>query len=309
MEPLSPVLALEQTSQVLGKEPIVPFAILLVILLVVPILFERLRLPGIVGLVLAGLILGPSGWNLFHRESPMITLLSDIGLVYLMFVAGLEVNLELWRRQRKRALGFGCLTFSVPLLIGILLGRFLHLSWNTSLLLGSLLASHTLLAYPIINRLGIISNQAVTMTIGATVLTDIGALLVLASCIPISQIGVLNSSHLLSLSGWLIIYSVAILLGFDWAGKEFFRRSGDDEGNKFLFVLLTVFLAILVAQFIDIERILGAFLAGLAVNEAVGQGPVKEKIVFVGNVLFIPIFFINLGLLIDLPNLINSFLL
>ncbi|MBD2345973.1 cation:proton antiporter domain-containing protein [Anabaena subtropica] len=306
MEPLSPVLALEQTSQVLGKEPIVPFAILLVILLVVPILFERLRLPGIVGLVLAGLILGPSGWNLFHTESPMIGLLSEIGLVYLMFVAGLEVDLKLWRRQRKRAFGFGCFSFTVPLLMGTVLGRFLNLDWNTSVLLGSLFASHTLLAYPIINRLGVISNQAVTVAIGATVLTDIGALLVLAICVSASQITVLNLSQLFSLLGWLIIYSVAILLGFDWAGKEFFRRSGDDEGNKFLFVLLTVFLATVVAQFIDIEKILGAFLAGLAVNEAVGEGPVKEKIVFVGSVLFIPIFFINLGLLIDLPNLINN---
>jgi Kef-type K+ transport system membrane component KefB len=129
MELLSSVLALEPTSQVLGKEPIVPFAILLLILLVVPTLFERLRLPAIVGLVLAGLVLGPSGWNLLNTESPMISLVSNIGLVYLMFVAGLEVDLELWRRQRRRAFGYGCFSFSVPLLTGVLVGRIFIFSW------------------------------------------------------------------------------------------------------------------------------------------------------------------------------------
>ncbi|BAY36474.1 Na+/H+ antiporter [Nostoc sp. NIES-2111] len=306
MELLSSVLALEPTSQVLGKEPIVPFAILLVILLVVPTLFERLRLPAIVGLVLAGLVLGPSGWNLLNTESPMISLVSNIGLVYLMFVAGLEVDLELWRRQRRRAFGYGCFSFAVPLLTGVLVGRIFNFSWNASILIGSVLASYTLLAYPIINRLGVINNRSVTTTIGATVFTDISSLLVLAICIPTFQQGISNFSQILPLIGWLISYSIVILLGFDWLGKEFFRRSGDDEGKKFLFVLLTVFLAVVVAQFIGVERILGAFLAGLAVNEAVGEGPVKEKIIFIGSVLFIPIFFINLGLLIDVPGLIHN---
>ncbi|MBD2505684.1 cation:proton antiporter [Anabaena azotica] len=305
MEPLSSALALEQTSQVLGKEPIVPFVILLVVLLVVPILFERLRLPAIVGLVLAGLVLGPSGWNLIHTESPMISLLSNIGLVYLMFVAGLEVDWKLWRRQKGRAFGYGGLSFAVPLLTGVLVGRIFNFGWNTSVLVGSLLGSYTLLAYPIINHLGIISNRAVTTTIGATVFTDISSLLILAICVLAFEKGVSNLSEIFPLLGWLITVSVVILLGFDWLGKEFFRRSGDDEGKKFLFVLLTVFLAVVVAQFIGIEKIFGAFLAGLAVNEAIGEGPVKEKIVFVGSVLFIPIFFINLGLLIDVPGLIH----
>lgn len=307
MEHILPVLALEQTSQVLGQEPIVPFAILLVVILVVPILFERLRLPGIVGLVFSGLVLGSSGWNLFATASPMMGLLSDIGLIYLMFVAGLEVDIELWRRQRNRAFGFGCFSFSIPFGIGILIGRIVNFNWYTSILLGSLLAAHTLVAYPIINRLGIASNEAITSTIGATVITNIGTLLVITICVFISPTGALNLAQLITLSVLLIIYAVVILIGVDWAGKEFFRHSGDDEGNKFLFVILSVFLAAVVAQFIGIEKILGAFLVGLAVNEAVGEGPVKEKIVFIGSVLFIPIFFVNLGLLIHLPSLISNF--
>jgi Kef-type K+ transport system membrane component KefB/nucleotide-binding universal stress UspA family protein len=306
MELISQVLVLEPTSQVLGKEPIVPFAILLVVILVIPILFERLRLPGLVGLVFSGLVLGPSGWNLFQSDSPMINLLSDIGLIYLLFVAGLEVDLEKFRRRKSRAFGFASLTFSVPLVMGTLVGLILGYGWNTSILIGSLFTSYTLLAYPIISRLGVVNNEAVTVTIGATIFTDIGAVLILAVCIAVAHNEVFSFAKLLTLSGWLTIYSVAVVTGFDWAGKEFFKRSGDDEGNKFLFVLLSVFLAAVGAQLIGVEKIVGAFLAGLAVNEAVGAGPVKEKVVFIGSVLFIPLFFVDLGLLINLPAFVNN---
>ena len=306
MELISQVLALEPTSQVLGKEPIVPFAILLVVILVIPIMFDRLRLPGLVGLVFSGLVLGPSGCNLFQSDSPMINLLSDIGLIYLLFVAGLEVELEQLRRQKSRAFGFASLTFSVPLVMGTLVGLILGYGWNTSILIGSLFASYTLLAYPIISRLGVVNNAAVTVTIGASIFTDIGAVLILAVCVAVSHAEAFSFAKLLILSGWVTIYSVAIVIGFDWAGKEFFKRSGDDEGNKFLFVLLSVFLAAVGAQLIGIEKIVGAFLAGLAVNETVGEGPVKEKVVFIGSVLFIPIFFVDLGLLINLPAFINN---
>ncbi|MFS0518128.1 cation:proton antiporter [Nostoc sp. UIC 10607] len=306
MELISQVLALEPTSQVLGKEPIVPFAILLAVILVIPIIFERLRLPGLVGLVFSGLVLGPSGWNLFQSDSPMINLLSDIGLIYLLFVAGLEVDLEKFRQQKSRAFGFASLTFSVPLVVGTLVGLILGYGWNTSILIGSLFASYTLLAYPIISRLGVVNNEAVTVTIGATIFTDIGAVIILAICVAVTHAGAFSFAKLLTLSGWLTIYSVAVVTGFDWAGKEFFKRSGDDEGNKFLFVLLSVFLAAVGAQLIGVEKIVGAFLAGLAVNEAVGEGPVKEKVVFIGSVLFIPIFFVDLGLLINLPAFVNN---
>ncbi|MEH2194058.1 MAG: cation:proton antiporter [Nostoc sp.] len=306
MELISQVLVLEANSQVLGKEPIVPFAILLVVILVIPIMFERLRLPGLVGLVFSGLVLGPSGWHLFQSDSPMINLLSDIGLIYLLFVAGLEIDLEKFRRQKSRAFGFASLTFSVPLVMGTLVGLILGYGWNTSILIGSLFASYTLLAYPIISRLGVVNNEAVTVTIGAKIFTDIGVVLILAVCVGIAHGGAFSFAELLTLSGRLIIYSVAVVTGFDWAGKEFFKRSGDDEGNKFLFVLLSVFLAAVGAQLIGVEKIVGAFLAGLAVNEAVGEGPVKEKVVFIGSVLFIPIFFVDLGLLIDLPTFLND---
>ncbi|WGV26473.1 cation:proton antiporter [Halotia branconii] len=306
MERISQVLAIEPTAQVLSKEPIIAFAILLVVVLIVPILFERLRLPGIVGLVFSGVVLGSSGWNLFDPESPIINLLSDIGLVYLMFVTGLEVDINRFRQRKQRSLGLGSFTFSVSLAIGTLIGRFFGFDWNTSILIGSLFSSYSLLAYPIINRLGIINNEAVSITIGATFFTDIGALLILAVCVATTQIRIFSFVKLIPLFSWLIIYSFAILLGLDWLGKEFFRRSGDDEGNKFLFIFMSVFIAAVSIQLTEVEKVFTAFLVGLAVNEAVGEGSVKEKVVFIGNVLFIPIFFVHLGLLFKLPTIFNS---
>ncbi|MBV9387606.1 MAG: cation:proton antiporter [Chroococcidiopsidaceae cyanobacterium CP_BM_ER_R8_30] len=302
---ITQVLALEPVSKVFGQEPIIPFAILLVVILVVPILFERLRIPGLVGLLAAGVVLGPHALNLLQNESPTMKLLSDIGIVYLMFVAGLEIDMEQFRKTKYRSMGYGSLGFLVPLLIGVLVSRLFNFDWVAAILIGSLFASHTLLAYPIISRLGVIGNEAVIVTIGATIFTDIASLLVLAICVGIHA-GNFSIIKLLTLLVSLSIYSVVILFGFDRAGREFFRRSGNEEGNQFLFVLLALFLAAVGAQLIGVEKIVGAFLAGLAVNDVVGEGSVKDKVVFVGSVLFIPIFFVNVGLLINLPAFISS---
>lgn len=286
-------------------EPIVSFAILLAVILIVPLCFERLKLPGLLGLLLAGVVLGPNAFRLLSSESESVELLADIGLVYLLFVAGLEIELEQFRATKHRSAGFGFFTFIVPLIAGTAVGRLFGFEWNPSFLIGSLLASHTLLAYPIISRLGVVNNEAVVVSIGATIFTDIGSLLVLAICLGISN-GDFNAFDLARLLLSLLIYSAVVLFGFNWLGKEFFKRSGDEEGNQFLFILLAVFVAALGAELIGVEKIIGAFLAGLAVNSVVGEGPVKEKVIFVGNVLFVPIFFVNLGLLIDVPAFIQS---
>ncbi|MEA5569241.1 cation:proton antiporter [Anabaena sp. UHCC 0399] len=292
-------------SNLLTDTPIIAFTILLTVIFTVPPIFERLRLPGLVGLLLAGVILGQSGLKLLDPDSDTITLLSDIGKIYLMFVAGLEIDIEQFRKTKNRSIGFGILTFLVPMIAGILVGRIFNFSWNASVLIGSLLASHTLLAYPIVSRLGVVMNEAVTVTIGATIFTDTGALLVLAICVGIHS-GEFTTLSLLTLLGGLAIYSIIVLFGFDWLGKEFFRRSGDEQSNQFLFILLALFLASVGAQIIGIEKIVGAFLAGLAVNDVVGRSPVKEKIEFIGSVLFIPCFFVDMGLLINIPAFIKT---
>ncbi|MBD2693895.1 cation:proton antiporter [Anabaena catenula] len=286
-------------------EPLISFTILLLAIFIVPPLFERLKLPGLVGLLLAGVVLGQNGLNLLNSNSETIKLLSDIGKVYLMFVAGLEIDIEQFRQTKNRSIGFGTLTFLVPLIAGIITGRLFDFSWNSSVLIGSLLASHTLLAYPIISRLGVIGNEAVTVTIGATIFTDTGALLVLAICVGIHG-GDFTAFKLFTLLAGLAIYSIVILFGFNRVGKEFFRRTGEEEGNQFLFILLALFLASVGAQVIGVEKIVGAFLAGLAVNGVLGNSPVKEKVEFIGSVLFIPCFFVDMGLLIDIPAFIKT---
>lgn len=299
MELLSQFLALEPKMQVFDREPIGYFAILLVVILIVPIIFERLRIPGLVGLVLTGTLLGSGGWDLINADSRMMNLLADIGLVYLMFIAGLEVNTDFFRCHINRSLSFGSFSFAIPLVLGTFLARLCSFEWNTALLIGSLLSSYSLLGYSIINRFGVVNNQAIAATIGANIFSDIGALLIFSVCLAIHELR-LNAFELVTFLGWLTVYSTLLVTGFDWAGKEFFRRSGDDEGNQFLFALLVVFLATLGAQVLGVEKIIGAFFAGFALKNLLDKGTVKEKLLFVGNILFIPICFVYLGLKFNL---------
>ncbi|MGF1459537.1 MAG: cation:proton antiporter [Leptolyngbyaceae cyanobacterium] len=286
-------------------EPIVTFALLLAIILPVPILVEKLGLPGLIGLLLAGIILGPNSLDLLNPDEPVMELLSDIGLLYLMFIAGLEIDMQQFQKVKFRSAGFGSLTFLVPLLTGVGLSQLMGFSWVSSVLVGSLIASHSLLAYPVISQAGVTRNPAVVTTLGATIFTDIGALIVLAICVSLGE-GDFSLLNIVRLLVGLSLYAVAILYGFDLLGKIFFRRSDSNQGNQFLFALLVVFIAALGAELIGVEKIVGAFLAGLAINEVVGDSPVKEKIVFVGTVLFVPIFFVDIGLLIDVTAFVQS---
>ncbi|MEB3356379.1 MAG: cation:proton antiporter [Synechococcales bacterium] len=291
--------------QWIPDSPLVSFTILLLVILTVPPIFERLRLPGLVGLLFAGVVLGSDGLGLLDPDAETTDLLSEIGKIYLMFVAGLEIDLAEFRKTKDRSLGFGAATFLVPLAIGTVIGQVFGFGLNASILIGSLFASHTLLGYPIVQRLGLVRNEAVTVTIGATIFTDIAALLVLAICIAIHA-GEFSLASLIVQLFALALYAAAVLFGLDWAGKSYFRRTGDEESNQFLFILLAVFLASVGAQLINVDKIVGAFLAGLAVNDVVGHGPVEEKIEFVGSTLFIPFFFVGMGLLLDVPAFVES---
>lgn len=292
----------------LPESPLIEFTILLLVSLTIPPLFERLRLPGLVGLLVAGIILGNDGLQVLNKDSETMKLLSEVGKIYLMFVAGLEIDLEEFRKKKNRAFGFGFATFVFPLLFGIGIAQGFDYGWNASILIGSLIASHTLLGFPIVNRLGVSSNEAVIVTIGATIFTDIAALLVLAICISVHAGDFSALSLTMQLLG-LAMYAALVLFGVDWAGKKYFQRTGDEESNQFLFVLLVVFLASVGAQVINVDKIVGAFLVGLAVNDVVGHSPVEEKVEFVGSTLFIPFFFISMGLLLDVPVFVDTIVL
>ncbi|MGB3297180.1 MAG: cation:proton antiporter [Phormidesmis sp.] len=284
------------------RSPTTTFVLLLAIALIIPPLFERIKLPGLVGLLVAGVVFGGSALGWLDPASETMKLLSEIGKIYLMFVAGLEIDLALFQRTRNRSLSFGFLTFIIPFIFGVAVGLFFNFGWLAAVLIGSLLASHTLLAYPIVQRLGVVSDEAVTVTVGATIFTDVTALVVLAICLGISK-GDFTTAKLIVLLGSLGLYAIAVLFGLKRLAEAFFRATGKDEGNQFLFVMLSVFLAAVVAQLIGVESIIGAFLAGLAINSVIGDGPVKEKTEFLGGVLFIPMFFVNMGLLLDLDAL------
>ncbi len=288
------------------SSPVTTFVLLLAIALIIPPIFERLKLPGLVGLLAAGILFGSSALGWLDAKDENLILLSEIGKIYLMFVAGLEIDLVLFNKTRNRSISFGVFTFIFPFIGGAAIGFYFGFGPLASVLIGSLLASHTLLAYPIVQRLGVVGDEAVTVTVGATIFTDVAALVVLAVCLGISK-GNFTAPKLFILLGSLGLYALAILFGLRQLAKAFFRATGKDEGNQFLFVMLSLFLAAVGAQLIGVEGIIGAFLAGLSINSVIGDGPVKEKTEFLGSVLFIPMFFIYMGLLLDLDALRDIF--
>lgn len=287
-------------------DPVLIFATIMGVMLVVPLLFERLQIPTIIGLILSGVILGPNGLGILARDNTMI-LLGTIGLLYIMFIAGLEIDLNEFSKSRDRSLVFGALTFSIPQGIGTLVGVYLlNFSWPAAILLASLFASHTLLAYPIISRMGLAKNNAVIVSVGGTIITDTVALLVLA-VIAGSTEGELNLGFWLTLGISLAIYTFLMFWGIPKVGRWFFRLSNGGGVPEFLFVLAVVFVAAFFAELAGVEHIIGAFIAGLTLNRLIPEhSPLMGRLEFVGNALFIPFFLISVGMLVDLRILFNG---
>jgi Kef-type K+ transport system membrane component KefB len=283
------------------------FAIALAVFLFVPKLCERLRLPSVVGLLSAGVLLGPSGLAVAPKNPPVAAFFSEIGKLLLMFFAGLEIDIAQFNRTRNRSLAFGTLTFAIPLLAGIGVGRAFGYPWVAAVLIGSLLASHTLLGFPIVQRLHLTDNEAVTVTVGATIFTDLSALLILAICLPIHSAGFSLNSFLLQLAQ-LAIYVPMVLFGLSALARLFSRRLGDTKENEFFLILLIMILAAEGAELIHLEAIIGAFLAGVAVNRSISGSEAKRELEFLGNTLFIPAFFLTIGFLIDLRIFVNTIL-
>jgi Kef-type K+ transport system membrane component KefB/nucleotide-binding universal stress UspA family protein len=279
------------------EEPVGIFLVIIAVVLISPLLIERLRLPGIVGLIVGGILIGPNVIGLLE-VGPAIELLSTVGLIYLMFNAGLEIDLRQFNQVRNKALVFGLLTFSIPLVVGIFLGQLLGLGWASSVLMGSVYASHTLVSFPILSRLGIMRNESVAITIGATVFTDVGALLVLAIIVG-SANGAVSAAFILELVFLMAVYTLLIAVGVPRLGKYFFRHYSGPS-IEFQFVLVVLFVAALLAEVIGMHAIVGAFLAGLAVNATLpAQSVVAGRVLFLGEALFVPIFLVYVGMVID----------
>jgi Kef-type K+ transport system membrane component KefB len=292
-------------SHALALPNLSKFAIGIALIVGIPPLCRRIRLPGVVGLLFVGVLLGPHGLNFFGEKRPIADFLSGLGKLLLMFFAGLEIDVKLFMETRGRSLGFGLLTCAIPQILGTAVALAAGYGTNAAIVIGSFLGSHTLLAFPILQKLGAVRLQSITVTIGATIVATIVSLVVFAICVPIHQSGFSPlglALQLIEIAGFLPL----ILIGLGRLGSYGIRRTKSDEEAQFVLVLTIIALAAVLAQVINLPGIVGAFLAGIAINEGIAEQPSKEKLEFFGNSFFIPIFFIVTGFLIDPPVFISS---
>ena len=287
------------------QAPVQVFFVILLIILFAPLLLGKLKIPAVVGLILAGTLVGPHGINLLQNSQT--TLFGTVGLLYIMFLAGLEIDLNEFRKNRHKSLGFGAVTFLIPLTLGTLVGLFiLEYSLTSSLLLASMFSTHTLIAYPLASRLGITKNEAVTVTVGGTIITDTIALLMLAVIINTHE-------QPLTYVFWIrmvvsVTFFVGIVLwGWPRIARWFFRNAEKEGVAQYIFVLLMMFTAAVLAEVVGLEPIIGAFLAGLALNRLIlHTSALMNRIEFIGNALFIPFFLINVGMLVDVSVILQG---
>ncbi len=279
-------------------DPVLKFLIILLIILLVPILSDRIRIPHLLGMILAGVLIGPHGFNLMTRDSSII-LSGTAGLIYIMFLSGLEIDMNDFKRNAGRSTLLGLYGFIIPMVLGTAAGMFLlDFSIVTSVLLASMFASHTLITYPIVSKFGIFRNRAVNIAVGSTLITNILALTVLAVIIALTQ-GELDSIFWIKLLVSYLAFSAVIIFLFPIVARWFLKRYSDNI-SQYIFVLVLVFLGGVISKFAGIEAIIGAFLAGLALNRLIPRtSPLMNRIDFVGNAIFIPFFLIGVGMLID----------
>lgn len=278
--------------------PVLKFLIILIIILLAPILLNKLRIPHILGLIIAGAVIGPNGFNLLLRDSSII-LSGTAGLLYIMFLAGLEIDMNEFKKNKFKSLLFGLYTFSIPMVSGVLVGIYiLEFSVMTSVLLASMFASHTLIAYPILGKFGVAKNRAVNIVVGGTIITDTLALLVLAIVVGMTK-GTTNFEFWVRLLISVVIFGFIVLQVFPIIGRWFLKRY-QDPISQYIFVLVILFLGSFLAEVAGIEAIIGALLSGFALNRLIpSSSPLMNRIEFVGNAIFIPFFLIGVGMLLD----------
>jgi len=281
------------------KNPVLILALTLLIILFAPLILKRFRIPGIIGLIIAGVLIGPNTLHIIEK-STSFELFSKTGLLYIMFLAGLEIDMQEYKQNRAKSLVFGAFTFFIPIFIGYLVC--IHLFGFTlwpALLLASMFSTHTLLSYPIVSNMGIVKNRAVQVSFGGTIITD-SAVLILLGVITNVVGGEINSMFWfrLVISLGLLCFSVLYLL--PKVSRWFFRNLEGQGSSQYIYVLATVFISGFFSELAGVEPIIGAFLAGLALNRVIPHNSVlMNRIIFIGNTLFIPFFLISAGMLVD----------
>jgi len=279
--------------------PVLVFSVILLIILLSPLLLRKIRIPGIIGLIISGVVIGPYALNLLEKSSA-VDLFSTIGLLYIMFIAGLELEINDFIANRHKSIVFGFFTFILPLGIGYPVCYYLlGLSPAASLLTASMFSTHTLVAYPIVSRLGISKNQAVAVSVGGTILTDTAVLIILAVVIGMHT-GGLNNEFWIQLISSLVIFAAIMFLVIPKIARWFFKNLESEKYSHYIFVLSVVFFAAFLAEVAGVEPIIGAFVAGLSLNKLIPRSSaLMNRIEFIGNSLFIPFFLISVGMIVD----------
>ncbi len=296
--------------------PVLVFTIILTIILISPIILRPIKVPGIIGLILFGVLLGPHGLNWLAKIDKdtlqgngvdAIDLFSTIGLLYIMFIAGLELDMNEFKKTRNKSLLFGFLTFVIPISIGFPVCHYL-LGYDLlpSILIASMFATHTLVSYPIVNSYGISKREAVAITIGGTILTDTAVLIILAVIVGAAQ-GDINQDFWVTLGVSFVLFLFIMFGVIPRIAKWFFQKIESEKTAHYIFVLAVVFFAAFLAEIAGLEPIIGAFVAGLALNKLIPHSSaLMNRIEFIGNAIFIPFFLISVGMIVDVSVLMKG---
>lgn len=286
--------------------PIEIFLLVLLIILVCPILFGKIGIPQIVGFILAGIIIGPYGFNILSRDASF-EIFGQVGLLYIMFMAAVEINMFHMKKNLGKGVLFGIITFIIPTVFGIFGSRLAFgASWSTCTLISTMYAAHTLISYPIISRFGLQNSRPAVIAVCSTIVTVLLALLVLAGVIDANESGGFRFSRFINLIWLMVAYAAGMGILINYFTKYFFRKISD-QVTQFIYVLAMVFLSSLLARVIGLESILGAFFAGLMLNRFIpDRSGLMGRIKFVGNAIFIPYFLIGVGMLINVHVIFKS---
>ncbi len=280
------------------SNPLAIFLIVLLIILLAPILLKRLRIPHIVGMILAGLLVGPHGLNILPRESS-IELFGQLGLLYIMFLAGVEIDLNDLRNNRYKSLVFGLFTFIIPLVLGYVSSRYLlHYAIASSVLMAAMYASHTLITFPVVSRMGLAGKKVVNIAVGGTIITETLVLLILAAVSSHYRQEADNMTEMRLLIGLLI--SLLVIFFVYPPLTRWFLKNFRDSVLQFVFILVLAFGAALLTEYSGLHGVLGIFFAGLVLNKYIPKvSPLMNRLEFMGNMLFIPYFLISIGMMIN----------
>ena len=276
------------------------------IVLFAPLLFNKLRMPHIIGMILAGLLIGPNGLNILDHDDSF-ELFGEVGLFYIMFLASLEINMQEMKQAKGGALLMGLAVFAIPIALGLLANIFILKYDNlmTAILLASMYASYTLISYPIVARYGLSRLRCVNFVVGGTVITDTLTLFVLAIIVGMSR-GEANVWFVLLMFVKLIAVGAIIIFLFPRIARYFFRNYNDSV-IQYIFVMMLLFLGAGLMKLAGMEGILGAFITGLVLNRLIPHSsPLMRRIDFVGNAIFIPFFLIGVGMMIDVSVLFKG---